>query len=248
MAKNSQAIPSREALKASGLPERELLVWYVLAKNGPAHISQIAERAKLHRPAIYQQLSQLIEKGLVKERAGTGRRYYQSTGVNVLLSWCKKQQGSLAQSLAQLQKHEGPRLPEDVAVYRGKEIRKVWEELAASPKKTVFYRYDAYPASFFVDPYIPKEYIKSLQSRGLERFVITNRALRNRSYQKRFECASRVLPEAFDSYEQGISQFVYSDKIAFVDFTTETAYVIQNKVLADFQRRLFKYLYHTLPQ
>ena len=248
MAKISQALPSREALKTSGLPERELLVWYVLAKYGPAHISQIATRAKLHRPAIYQQLKELIQKGLVKERAGAGRRYYQSTGVDTLLHWCKKQQGNLAHSLAQLQKQEGPRLPEDVQIYRGKDIRKIWEELAASPKKTVFYRYDAYPASFFVDPYVPKEYIKSLQSRGLERFVITNRALRNRAYQKRVECASRVLPESFDPYEQGISQFIYRDKIAFVDFTTETAYVIQNKALADFQRRLFKYLYHTLSQ
>lgn len=248
MAKIPQDLPSREALKTSGLPEREILVWYALAKSGPAHITQIAERTKLHRPAIYAQLDTLIEKGLVKERVGTGRRYYQMTGIDVLLTWCKKQQGAFARSLAQLQKQVGPSLPEDVQIYRGKDIRKVWEELARSSKKTVFYRYDGYPATFFVDPYIPKEYIKSLQSHGLERFVITNRALRNRAYQKRVECASRVLPESFDSFEQGISQFIYRDKMAFIDFTTETAYVIQNKVLADFQRRLFKYLYHTLPQ
>lgn len=247
MAVRSPTLPSRESLKTSGLSEREALVWYVLTKDGPAHVSEVAERSGLHRPAVYAQLQALLKKGLVKERTGTGRRYYQSTGVSVFTAWCKTQQGAFVKSLTLLGE-TSPRLPDDVRIYRGKEIRKVWEELAASPKRTVFYRYDGYPATFFVDPYIPPEYIKSLQSRGLERFVITNRALRKRAYQKRVECASRVLPGAIDPFEQGISQFIYQDKIAFIDFTSETAYVIQNAPLADFQRQLFRYLYRTLPE
>ena len=240
-------IPSREALKTSGLPEREALVWYVLAKHDALNVTEIASESDLHRPAVYEQLKQLIQKGLVEEVEAPGRRRYHITGTRKLTSWCAAQERLFMGSLARLQAEEGEIMPEEIKIYRGKEIRHVWEDLANSPKKTVFYRYDGYPSALNIDPYIPKEYIEGLKSRGLERFVITNGALRKRAYQKRVECASRVLPELFDPFEQGISQFIFEDKIAFVDFNSETAFVIKNAPLANFHRRLFKYLYHTLP-
>jgi sugar-specific transcriptional regulator TrmB len=241
-------IPTRAALKTSGLPEREALVWYVLATHEPLHITDISRIADLHRPAVYTQLEALIQKGLVEELEIPGRRRYRTTGTRKFTAWARAQERVFVDSLTRLQEEEGEPMPEEMRIYRGKEIRRVWEELAQSPKKTVFYRYDGYPGSLNIDRYIPKEYIEGLKSRGLERFVVTNQALRRRAYQKRVECASRVLPASFDPFEQGISQFIYSDKIALVDFSTETAFVIKNATLADFHRRLFKYLYHTLPE
>ncbi len=247
-ASHKSALPSAAALRTSGLPEREAAVWYALTADGPANVTDLARRTGLHRPAVYAQLGALSKKGLVEAAKGPGRRRYQSTGVARLAAWTAEQGGQLADPLVRLKKAEAHALPEEIRIYRGKELRRVWEELAKSPKRTVFYRYDGYPGDIHVSKYVPDEYIESLKSHGLERFVITNQALRRRAFVKRVECASRMLPGSFDAFEDGITQFVYGDTMALVDLKKEIAFVIKNEALASFHRKLFRYLYRSLAE
>ncbi len=244
--RSPSGLPSAAALRTSGLPEREAAVWYVLATQGPLHVTELSERTKLHRPAVYAQLAALLKKGLVSIAKGAGRRRYQSTGVTRLAAWSAEQGRQFMAPLARLQKEEAQAMPEEIRVYRGKELRRVWEDLAKSPKKTLFYRYDGYPASIDVGKYVPQAYIDSLTSHGLERFVITNQALRKRAFVKRVECASRMLPGGFDAFEDGITHFIYGDTMALVDLKNEIAFVIKNAALAAYHRKVFRFLYRGL--
>ncbi len=245
---SAKGLPSAAALRTSGLPEREAAIWYALTSEGMANVTDLARRTSLHRPAVYAQLEALLEKGLVEIVKGPGRRRYRSTGAARLAAWTAEQVGQLSEPLMRFQKAESQALPEEIRLYRGKELCRVWEDLAKSPKRTVFYRYDGYPGDVHVSKYVPNEYIESLKSHGLERFVITNQALRRRAFVKRVECASRMLPGSFDAFEDGITHFIYGDTMALVDLKNEIAFVVKNEALASFHRKLFRYLYRSLAE
>lgn len=239
-----------DALTVAGLSSREAAVWSVLTKQGPMNVLAIARAVSLHRPAVYELLASLLAKELIESTTQTRRVLYRSRGVRVLEQWRAQRDKEFAKQLQQLGKHEeGERLSEDVRVYRGKEIRKVWETvLAYAPKGGVFYRYDAYKPGISVVSYQPKDYYPDLEKKRVDRFVITNASLRKAFYKKRLECASHVLPPMIDPFEQGITQFIFGDQVAFVDFTSETAYVFKNGPLADFQKKLFQCVYQHVEQ
>lgn len=238
------------ALMLAGLTEREASVWHTLSMHGPMNMSQISRAIHLHRPALYRLLPSLIEKKLVKEVRGTRRVSYRTTGTRALEALRAARDSGFAAELKKLKKHDiQTDVSDDVRVYHGKNMRRVWEDLLAStPKASVFFRYDGYAPPIHTKDYMPATYYQRIEYKRIDRFVITNAALRKSAYKKRLECASRMLPASFDAFEQGISQFVFGNKIALIDFTTETAFVIANKALAKYHTQLFKYIYQHLPE
>jgi hypothetical protein len=47
-------------------------------------------------------------------------------------------------------------------------------------------------------------------------------------------------------FDFGITQLIYGDKIAFIDYNTDTATIIENPVIAKFQATLFKIMFDQL--
>ncbi len=237
-----------EALTLAGLTDREAHIWQVLTEAGPLNISQLAEMTQLHRPAVYALLPSLKAKGLLKEVKEKRRVLYRTTGVEVLKDRRASRDAVFAKQLKKLKKNDSTQdISDDVHVYHGKDMRRVWKEvLEWGMRGRVLYRYDGYGVGTQVGLYMPADYYKITEKKHLDRFVITNQALRASAYKKRLECASRVLPGSFDSFEQGVSQFIFGNKIALVDFKTETAFIIRNAVLAAYHAKLFQYLYRNL--
>jgi hypothetical protein len=54
------------------------------------------------------------------------------------------------------------------------------------------------------------------------------------------------MPEDFGNFDYNITQIIYGDRVAFIDYNSETALVIESKVIADFQEHIFKMLYKKL--
>ena len=234
------------ALLAAGLTPIEASVWSALAKHGAMNVSEIARASQLHRPGVYAALNSLQQHKLVQVPKKPGRARYQATGAYRLAKQRQTNDTALVTQLSAVAKQDSAHTdPDLVQIYRGKEIQRVWEELARLPKRTVFYRYDGYSPKTSIASYIPETYKTAIKNKQLERFVITNTSLRNAPFKKRIECASRMLPGT-GSFEQGITQFVFRDTIAMVDFSTQTAIVIKNAALASYQAQLFKYLFDEL--
>ena len=72
----------------------------------------------------------------------------------------------------------------------------------------------------------------------------TNR--RRRVSPPQLERAVKVIPEGSDLFAYNVTELIYGTKIAFVDYNTESAFIIENPVIAAFQERLFKLLYQRL--
>lgn len=92
----------------------------------------------------------------------------------------------------------------------------------------------------------PSTSVRKLRDqKQLERFVITNAATQERK-KPRLEKSVKIVPRNFDLFEYDATELIYADKIAFVDYNTETAVIIENPKLAEFQKKIFKLLFMKL--
>lgn len=79
----------------------------------------------------------------------------------------------------------------------------------------------------------------------MQKFVITNEATESRR-RNRIERYAKVVPKSFDPFEYNITQIIYGNNVAFIDYDSETASLIENPTFARFQRQIFKLLFSKL--
>jgi hypothetical protein len=126
-------------------------------------------------------------------------------------------------------------------------LRQLDEEMTLELKKgDTYYRYSSVDS----DKWIPGRYMtntskKLRNAKDLQRFIITNDSekIRKSWHPNR---AIKTVPKKFDLFKQHVNLLVYGDKVIIADFEDETAVVIENKKFAEFQKALFKTLYHYL--
>src|SRR3989344_3480754 len=113
-------------------------------------------------------------------------------------------------------------------------------------KDHVFYRYSSAKDAVKNEKYLPKNYRAIRDQKQLQRFVIANE---NTMVGKkpRLERAVKFIPNNYGLFDYDITQIIYGDKVAFLDYNTETAFIIENSIIAEFQKKIFKLLYDKLP-
>ncbi|MDO8521576.1 MAG: hypothetical protein Q7S52_05670 [bacterium] len=117
--------------------------------------------------------------------------------------------------------------------------------LATLSKGGIFYRYSSTKEARREGFYVPKNYRARRDAKKLERYVITSKGSASRK-SPRLERAIKTIPPSSDLFAYNITQLIYGPKVAFVDYNTETAIIIENPIIAKFQERLFKLLYQRL--
>ena len=125
--------------------------------------------------------------------------------------------------------------------------KRVFDDVVRSLKKgDTFYRYSSnIDGNEKRDKYIPRTYKQIRDNKKLERMVITNNQTA-KNKEKRIDRFIKIMPEDFGNFDYNITQIIYGDRVAFIDYNSETALVIESKVIADFQEHIFKMLYKKL--
>jgi len=235
-------------LERMGLDDKESAIYLVLLEFGPLAISEIARKTGLHRPTIYQYLPSLENRGLVSEFPKGKRKEYIAESPEKL----KVMFGELWQEFDQLLPHlkfifknKGKRPL--VKFLEGKNgIKSVYEDLLRSTKRgDVFYRYSSRKDTTRGEAYLLKNYRELRDKKQLERFVITNRMV-SKQKKPRMERAIKTVPAEYGLFDYNVTQLIYADRIAFLDYNTETALIIENPIIAEFQKKIFKLLYDKL--
>jgi len=54
------------------------------------------------------------------------------------------------------------------------------------------------------------------------------------------------MSQNYDQFDENIQMILYGKKIAYVDYNSESAIIIENTKIADFQKKLFKALFQSL--
>jgi hypothetical protein len=55
-----------------------------------------------------------------------------------------------------------------------------------------------------------------------------------------------IIPKKIDEFDDNVFMSIYADKVAYIDFNTESSIIIENKQIADFQKKLFRLLFKSL--
>jgi len=219
-----------------------------LLEGGPETIAGIAQRARIDRPLVYRVIPDLLSKGLIAKAPKGKRTYYSARSPETLKRLHDEIGSALLESLPKLEQRfeRGGKRPR-VTYLEGREgIVAVYEDILKTlPPGGVFYRYSSSANERKRGFYVPKNYRAERDAKKLERYVITNKqnALRK---TPSLEFAVKSVPLDSDLFAYNITQLIYGSKIAFVDYNTETAIIIENPIIAKFQERLFKLLYQKL--
>lgn len=66
--------------------------------------------------------------------------------------------------------------------------------------------------------------------------------------QKRLERDILIIPKLYDLFDQDVTMTIYGDKVAYIDFSNESSIIIENPMIADFQKKLFILLHKLIEQ
>jgi hypothetical protein len=88
-------------------------------------------------------------------------------------------------------------------------------------------------------------YARVRDTKKLERLVITSQE-KAQSKVKKLNRSIKAIPKEVDLFEDNISLVIYGDKTAYIDYSSQTSFIIESAKIAHFQEKLFKLLYKNL--
>ena len=240
----------QKLLRGLGFSGNQGRIYLALVDKTESSISDIARATTLHRPTIYRELAGLESNGLVHEVRRNKRHMYTAAHPKILQVLHDSLSREYADALPDLESRYLKRKLYPVVrfVTGRKGIASVYEDILQTLKKgDTFYRYSSSSRARPRDRYVPKDYTERRNAKQLERYVITNTT--NLKMKKpSLNRDIKIIPEEFDLFKHDITLLVYGPKIAYVDYSTESAAIIENPVIAEFQRKLFLLLYKYLPR
>ena len=235
-------------LTALGVTAVEIKLYRLLFTQGALSVVDIAKELGLHRPRVYTLLGVLRTRGLVEVHMSGKRQEYIAASPEKLRN--------MVRDLAQTTEALAPELEQEyrigkdkpvVTVHEGRAgVTQVFRDLVeSSARGETFYRISSEKDLDHTNSYLPSDYRKIRDAKKLERFVITAPRIGG-GKKARMERAMKFIPQGFDLFDQDVIEFIYADKVAFVDLSTETGFIVQSKKLADFHKKLFRLLYQKL--
>jgi len=239
---------SEDILRTLGLSQKETAIYLTLLETGPATLAKVAQNANLHRPIVYKTLPLLQERGLVSTMPRGKQTLYIAESPEKLEGILEHLKVQFAELIPQLK--SAYRSTEDKPVVKHLDGKKgimfVFDDLVTVLKRgDIFYRYSSARDVANANAYLPPRYRERRDAKQLERLVIVGEH-QVKTKRPRLERDMKIIPEEYDPFTDDITEIIYANKVAFIDYNSETATLIENKKFADFQRKLFILLYRKL--
>lgn len=232
-------------LENIGLGEVPIKIYSALLGSGPLSISSISRKTGLHRPVIYRAIPELIDKSLISISPKAKKKLYVAEHPDKVKRLITELSGELEKIMPELDTiYNGAGQRPLVKYLEGKKgMRFVFEDIIHTLKKgDTFYRYSSTKDGKKGASHLPADYRKIRDEKKLERYVITSDE--GARYKKpKLERSIKVVPKEYGLFDYDITQIIYGGKVAFIDDNTETAIIIENSTIANFQKKLFKILY-----
>lgn len=239
-------------LQKLGLSPHESVVYLELLQGGKMGVSELARKTGLYRTMVYQALAGLAREGLVLTSLKGKYKTYQAESPERLQKKFLELSNSFDEEIKALQVlRSSPEAVRPIIKYfeGQKGIVRIHDDIVETLKKgDTYYRYSSSNAHRNMDMrknYLSKKYRLMRDQKQLERKVITNIPNKD-SKHPRLEREIKVVPPDFDLFEYSVSEIIYGNKVAVIDYNTETAVVIENATIAKFQEKIFQLLFRKL--
>ena len=238
-------------LQKLGLSERASAAYLALLAGGQMSVSDISRKTGLYRTMVYEAIAELEREGLVTmSLKGKYKQYSAQPPKKLEAKFLElsNQFDEEISALTTLARPTSSSRPQVSYIEGMKGISAVHDDIVTTLKKgDTYYRYSSAKVTGVEkrQNYLSKKYRLLRDQKQLERKVITNVA--NKAGKRpRLEREIKVVPADFDLFEYNISQIIYGDKVAVIDYNTETAVVIDNPTVARFQQKIFELLFRKL--
>lgn len=238
-------------LKSIWLSDKSAMIYLSLLEHGKSSIVDIQNDLSLHRVEIYRLLPYLIELGFVFVSLEWKRKYYSPANPEVINDIYREMQERNNSTIKVLQEKYSQidKKPKILYSEWAKWIKHVFSDIVESQKKwDVFYRITSETDTEKINnEYLPKNYREKRDKKELQRYVImSSKAAKIKN--QRLDRDLIVVPEKYDLFDDNVFMSIYSDKVAYIDFNTETSIIIEDKQIARFQEKLFRMLYRSLKE
>jgi sugar-specific transcriptional regulator TrmB len=231
------------------LSENSAIIYINLLEHWKSTITELSNYTTLHRVQLYRLLPNLIESWFVIITKKWNKKYYfpaSPTKINDAYLEIQEKNKTCINLL--LEKYNNiDKKPTVIYNEWKKWITSIFNDITESLKKwDIFYRITSEVDTEKINKeYLPPNYREKRDKKELERYVImSSNAWKNK--KQRLERELKIIPKNIDEFQDNILLTIYADKVWFIDFNTETSILIENKQIADFQKKLFKLLFKSL--
>lgn len=235
-------------LKALWVHEHGAIIYLSLLERGQKSIAELTKITSLYRIEIYRQLPFLIESGLVIEMVKWKRKNYLAASPHKIKEMYEAQQEDVEKHVEKLVQNYAHQDKKPKVIYQEwkKALMYVFSDIVNSLEAgDVFYRVSSEKDVSQANTYLPKNYREIRDKKQLERYVIMSESWA-KTKSPRLERELITIPPELDDFEDNISLTIYGDKIAYIDFSSETSIIIEHKVLVDFHKKMFRIMYMSL--
>ena len=234
-------------LEKIGFNAYESALYIALLELGPASISDIVRKTGIHRPTVYRSLPELIDRGIVSVMPKGKNKIYIAESpekLQRLLTELEDEFNSEIHSLNETYEARGKK-PLIKFSEGDHALKDAYSDVVHSLKKNdVYYRYSS-ALTLARKKFVPDDYMQVRDRKGLERYIITGQPT-SQDDTKKLGKSVRRIPPGFDLFGPNITQIIYGNKVTLIDYNTKTVINIDNKMIAEFQKRIFKLLYSKL--
>lgn len=236
-----------EIFKRLGLPKHADVVYKTLRKHGSLSASDICREARLYRPAIYRAIKSLLDHSFIFVEMSGKRKTYHAAKPALIASEFIMVSGKVSKVLA-LKSVVQERQLKEIRFLNGFDgIRQAFDDVVTHlPRGATFYRYTSERDLDAVNKYLSKSYRILRDRKKLERLVISN-PVSGRRKRPRLERFVKFISSEIEVFDQNFIQLIYGDRVSLIDLNNERVVIIQNQMLADFQKVIFQQLYKSLP-
>lgn len=241
----------KEFLQKLGLSERASVVYLALLQNGRMSVSDLSRTTGLYRTMVYEAIATLLGEELVAVSLQGKYKHYSALSPEKLEAKFLELSNQFDAEIAALTAlQHSPQASRPIVSYveGQKGIVGIHDDIVTTLKKgDVYYRYSSAKITGVEkrQNYLSKKYRLLRDAKQIERKVITNVA--NKAGKKvRLEREVKVIPADFDLFEYDVSQVIYGNKVAVIDYNTDTAVVIEDATIAKFQAKIFELLFRKL--
>jgi DNA-binding transcriptional regulator GbsR (MarR family) len=237
-----------DIFKRLGYPKHSDVLYDALCKSKkPLSVSSLSKLCRISRMEVYRGLRVLVKNDLVEKVTVGQRTFYRVTDITKLdkaISCFEKEKDKLVGSYSKLREKETPRNLRFLHGASG--IRAAFDDVIEHAQKgDMFFRYTSERDLDKVNSYLSRDYRLRRDKKKLERLVISNTVsgLQKKSRLERF---IKFIPTGVEQFEQNIIELIYGDRVSLIDLTKKEVIIIENKLLADLQKVIFKLLYKRL--
>ncbi len=236
-----------EILNHIWLPHDASKIYLSLLRYGDANISKISRISKVHRPTIYKFIPYLQELWLVSEAISWKRKLYSAEhprNLNNLFEYTKQNFEATVDTFEQLFEQKTQSKPQLKTIQWDNFAKVIFDDIGNTLwKDETYFRYSSVTSLEWQEKYT---HYKSLRDKkNIQRMIITSDFL-SKNKPKRLDHDVAVIPKNYDMFDDNISKVIYDDKVWIIDYNNQVSFILQDKKLATFEKKIFKLFFKFL--